>query len=159
MKISKLQSRLLVQAAASGKTAQEMETLYGIPAAQCLDHIRTVLSQRDVWSELEQEQLLLFEWQRLKDMLWDRAQNPDDPISTTQLINVLKEVGRIVESRKDANERQLEKVAQLQAVKVMQFMTAAFEAATLELADKYPDVSPEELSQLYERQINSAILA
>ena len=72
---------------------------------------------------------------------------------------MLKEVGRIVESRKDANERQLEKVAQLQAVKVMQFMTAAFEAATLELAEKYPDVPPQELSQLYERQINSAILA
>lgn len=68
-----LRDNMLLQAAADGLSGEEMEARYGIPAAEAVLRVREILKSRDIWSELEQEQLLLADLQKLKQKIMDRV--------------------------------------------------------------------------------------
>lgn len=58
---------LLLRLAASGASGEEMERQTGIGAAQAVVHVKRMLQNRDIWTELERRQLLLLELNELKD--------------------------------------------------------------------------------------------
>lgn len=158
IRISPLQSKLLLDAAAGGKSPNEMEELYGIPAAQALAHVRQVLAQKNVWTELEKEQLLMVDLENLKNHVTQRVYKSDDIDSEKVLIQLFREIGRIIESRKGFNDKQITKFAQEQAKATMGFLEMAFSAAVQALEDLYPEVDHKELSRVFENELKSAIV-
>lgn len=157
MIISPLQSKLLLDAAAAGKSPNEMEELYGIPAAQALAHTRQILAQKNVWTELEKEQLLMVDLENLKNHVSQRVYNGDFA-SEKVLIQLFREIGRIIESRKGFNDKQIVQFAQEQAKATMGFLESAFSAAVQTLEDLYPEVDHKELSRVFENELKSAIV-
>lgn len=138
----------LIKAAASGKSGDEMEQLTGIPAAQAVLHVKQLLSNRDIWSEIERRQLLLFELNELKDSLSQRAIEMRDEDSARLLLKVLQEIGRRLDSEKERLDVDIIKLSEYQQRVMLKAMDAALNFAKDQLAERHPEVPKEELDEL-----------
>lgn len=138
----------LIKAAASGKSAEEMEAMTGIPAAQAVLHVKQLLSRRDIWSEIERRQLLLHELNELKDSLSSRAVELQDDDSARLLLKVLQEIGRRLDQERERLDIDVIKLNEYQQRVMLKAMDAALTFAKNELAEKYPSVPKEELDEL-----------
>ena len=138
----------LIKAAASGKSGDEMEQLTGIPAAQAVLHVKQLLSNRDIWNEVERRQLLLFELNELKDSLSQRAIELRDDDSARLLLKVLQEIGRRLDSERERLDVDIIKLNEYQQRVMLRAMDSALNFAKGELADRYPDVNKDELDEL-----------
>jgi len=138
----------LIKAAASGKSGDEMEQLTGIPAAQAVLHVKQLLSNRDIWSEIERRQLLLFELNELKDSLSQRAIEMRDEDSARLLLKVLQEIGRRLDSERESLDVDIIKLNEYQQRIMLRAMDAALNFAKGELKVRYPEVDKDELDEL-----------
>lgn len=138
----------LIKAAASGKSGDEMEQLTGIPAAQAVLHVKQLLSSRDIWSEIERRQLLLFELNELKDSLSQRAIEMRDEDSARLLLKVLQEIGRRLDSERERLDVDIIKLSEYQQRIMLRAMDAALNFAKGELKVRYPEVDKDELDEL-----------
>lgn len=139
---------LLLQAAADGRSGEEIERITGVPAAQAVMHIKQLLASRDVWTEFERRQLLLRELNELKDSLRDMALEARDVDHARLMLKTLETIGR----RLDAEQKQIDvdaiKVTEHQARVMGRAFEIALEYMKKELAERYPDVSIAELDSL-----------
>jgi pantothenate synthetase len=139
---------ILLQAAAGGKSGDEIERLTGVPAAQAVMHIKQLLASRDIWTEFERRQLLLRELNELKDSLRNAALDAHDADSARLMLKTLETIGR----RLDAEQKQIDvdavKVTEHQARIMGRAFEIALEFMKKELAEKYPDITLTELDQL-----------
>jgi len=138
----------LIKAAASGKSAEEMEALTGVPAAQAVLHVKQLLSRRDIWNEVERRQLLLHELNELKDSLSMRAVEMQDDDSARLLLKVLQEIGRRLDAQRETIDADLIKLSEYQQRIMLKAMDAALNFAKGELSSRYPDMPKDELDEL-----------
>jgi hypothetical protein len=139
---------ILLRAAAGGKSGEEIEKATGIPAAQALEKVKELLASRDVWTEMEQRQLLLAELHELKDSLRTQAIDGQDPEAARVLLRTLETIGKRLDAQQTVLDENLIKLTQFQQKILLRAMDAALDFAKRELADRYPQVSIEELDEL-----------
>lgn len=139
---------ILLRAAAGGKSGEEIEKATGIPAAQALEKVKDLLASRDVWTEMEQRQLLLAELHELKDSLRTQAIDGQDPEAARVLLRTLETIGKRLDAQQTVLDENLIKLTQFQQKILLRAMDAALDFAKRELADRYPQVSIEELDEL-----------
>jgi hypothetical protein len=138
----------LLRAAASGKSGEEIERITGIPAAQAVVHVKNLLARRDVWTEIEQRQLLVHELNSLKDSLLKGAVEHQDPISARLLLQTLQELGRRLDSHKSSLDSEVLRLSVYQQGVLLRAMDAALNFAKGELRERFPDVSVDDLDAL-----------
>lgn len=139
---------VLLRAAAGGKSGDEIEKATGIPAAQALEKVKQILASRDVWTEMEQRQLLLAELHELKDSLRAQAIEGQDPEAARVLLRTLETIGKRLDGQQTVLDENLIKLTQFQQRILLRAMDAALTFAKGELADRYPQVSLGELDEL-----------
>jgi len=139
---------ILLRAAAGGKSGEEIEKATGIPAAQALEKVKDLLASRDVWTEMEQRQLLLAELHELKDSLRAQAIEGQDPEAARVLLRTLETIGKRLDSQQTVLDENLIKLTQFQQRILLRAMDAALDFAKRELAERYPQVSIAELDEL-----------
>lgn len=139
---------VLLRAAAGGKSGDEIEKATGIPAAQALGKVKDLLASRDVWTEMEQRQLLLAELHELKDSLRAQAIEGQDPEAARVLLRTLETIGKRLDSQQTVLDENLIKLTQFQQKILLRAMDAALDFAKGELAERYPQVSISELDEL-----------
>lgn len=138
----------LIHLAASGASGEEIEIKTGIPAAQAIDHVKQLMKRRDIWTELEQRQLLLFELNELKDSLRINAVQMQDPDSARLLLKTLELIGKRLDSEKGKIDQEVLKLSEFQQKVLLRAMDSALSFAKKQLAEKYPDVQKDELDEL-----------
>lgn len=139
---------ILLKAAADGRSPIEMERISGIPAAQAVQHVKTLLSSRDVWDEHQQRQLLLHELHQLKDSLRDQALKAGDLDSARLLLKTLETIGKRLDAQQVALDENALKLSEYQQNILLRAMDAALKFAKEQLAERYPDISHGELEAL-----------
>lgn len=138
----------LIHLAASGASGEEIEVKTGIPAAQAIDHVKQLMKRRDIWTELEQRQLLLFELNELKDSLRINAVQMQDPDSARLLLKTLELIGKRLDSEKGKIDQEVLRLSEFQQKVLLRAMDSALSFAKKQLAEKYPDVQKDELDEL-----------
>ncbi len=138
----------LISLAASGRSGEEIERRTGIPAEQAVAHVKGLMRRRDVWSDVEQRQLLLYELNGLKDSLGDAALRLKDPESARLLLKTLELIGKRLDSQKAQLDDQVLRLSEYQQGVLLRAMDAALGFAKRELAERYPEVSSDDLDAL-----------
>lgn len=138
----------LIHLAASGASGDEMEIKTGIPAAQAIDHVKQLMKKRDVWTELEQRQLLLLELMQLKDSLKANAVQFQEPDAQRLLLKTLELIGKRLDSEKGKVNDQILKLSEFQQKILLRAMDSALDFAKRELGERYPEVAKDELDEL-----------
>jgi hypothetical protein len=139
---------VLLRAAAGGKSGEEIEKATGIPAAQALDKVKQLLASRDVWTEMEQRQLLLAELHELKDSLRTQAIDGQDPEAARVLLRTLETIGKRLDAQQTVLDENMIKLTTFQQRILLRAMEAALDFAKGELAERYPNVKSAELDEL-----------
>jgi hypothetical protein len=139
---------ILLKAAAGGKSGDEIEKMTGIPAAQALEKVKTLLASRDVWTEMEQRQLLLAELHELKDSLRDQAIQGQDPDAARTLLRTLEVIGKRLDGQQTVLDENMIKLTTFQQKILLRAMDSALSFAKGELSERYPQVSIDELDEL-----------
>lgn len=147
---------ILLRAAAGGKSGEEIEKATGIPAAQALEKVKDLLASRDVWTEMEQRQLLLAELHELKDSLRTQAIDGQDPEAARVLLRTLETIGKRLDAQQTVLDENIIKLTQFQQKILLRAMDAALDFAKRELADRYPQVGLEELDELVAQGLQRA---
>ena len=138
----------LIRLAAAGRSGEEMESLTGVPAAQCVQHVKGLMAKRDVWSEHERQQLLLHELNMLKDSLTQSAVDFKDLDSGRLLLKTLELIGKRLDSQQVRLDEDVLKLSEFQQRVLFRALDAALNFAKTQLAEKYPQVSLEELDSI-----------
>lgn len=138
----------LIHLAASGASGEEMEMKTGIPAPQAIDHVKQLMRKRDIWTEFEQRQLLLLELHQLKDSLTQNAVLMQDADSARLLLKTLELIGKRLDSESTKINEDIIKLSDFQQKILLRAMDAALNFAKSELAQRYPEVSRQELDEL-----------
>jgi hypothetical protein len=138
----------LISLAASGRSGEEIERRTGIPAEQAVAHVKGLMRRRDVWSDVEQRQLLLYELNGLKDSLSDAALRLKDPESARLLLKTLELIGKRLDSQRAQLDVEVLRLSEYQQGVLLRAMDAALKFAKGELAERYPDVAVGELDAL-----------
>lgn len=138
----------LIHLAASGASGEEMEMKTGIPAPQAIDHVKQLMKKRDIWTEFEQRQLLLLELNELKDSLRANAVQMQDPDSARLLLKTLELIGKRLDSESTKINEEVLRLSEFQQKILLRAMDAALNFAKSQLAQKYPEVSRQELDEL-----------
>lgn len=138
----------LIRLAASGKSGEELERSTGIPAAQAVQHVKNLMNRRDVWTEVEQRQLLLYQLNELKDSLTEAAFQLKDPESARLLLKTLELIGKRLDSQKTQLDEQVLKLSQYQQGVLLRAMDAALSFAKKQLQEQYPDMDSRDLDAL-----------
>lgn len=145
--ISLLDETLIVLAA-SGKSGEEMERKTGIPAERAVAHVKELMRRRDVWTEVEQRQLLLFELNELKESLRESAVALRDPESARLLLKTLELIGRRLDAQKSQLNEQVLRLSEFQQGILLRAMDSALSFAKRELAERFPMVSADVVDEL-----------
>lgn len=147
---------ILLRAAAGGKSGEEIEEITGIPAAQALEKVKQLLSSRDVWSEMEQRQLLLQEMHELKDSLRASAIEGQDPEAARVLLRTLEVIGKRLDTQQTVLDANMIKLSIFQQKILLRAMDAALDFAKGELAERYPQIEVGELDELVANGLQKA---
>jgi hypothetical protein len=133
-----LMDQRLIDCAANGLSAQEIERELDVPAAQAIVRIRELLRSRDIWSEVERKQLLIESLYKLKSKA-ERALDPDNPKSVEANMKILVELGKRLDVASQINESDLDRLTTMQAQKLLQLFVLAPDRAKDILQEAYPD--------------------
>lgn len=144
-----LRDNLLVQAAADGLSGEEMETKYGVPAAQAVVRVRQILRERDIWSETEQRKLLLVDLQNLKSQMQKNFEATGNSKDGSALLRTLGQISSILENQSRITDEDLAKISSAQAKALLNLVVQAFGAAKDALEREYPDVDIDVIEQAF----------
>ena len=133
--------RRLLDGAASGLSANELAESVGLPAERCKLRIDELLSERDVYTEIQQRQLYMHELNTLKDQMKSQIDEYGlDTKSATVLLQVLRTIGEVVTQSEEVAAQQLKVITETQAWAMIQLFSAATERAKSILRADYPNV-------------------
>lgn len=151
-----LQKTLLLQAAADGLSAEEMEEKYGIPAPQALLTVKEMLKSRDAWTDIERKRLLLVDLQDLKVKLKKQMDDEHDSADASVLLRTLREIGNILDKQSAITDEEMNRVSSVQARELMRLIVAAFDGAKEYLAREYPEVSVSAIEEVFQTKLLEA---
>src|SRR5690625_4146 len=136
----------LLDLAASNATPNEMEAATGIPAAQAVSRVKSLLQSRDIWSELERRQSLLHDLDNLKNEIVDES---DNDVVTLQAIRLLSET---LDKQYAVTRAEMEKVSEVQARKMVDMIGRAF----TKMEEAHPEISTDSLRGAFARGLEAA---
>lgn len=148
-KIGRLLKLKLLQDAADGLTGEEMGEKYNINPASAIIAVQEQLSARDVWSAIEQQQLVLHDLITLKNKAFARLENGDVK-DHALLLQTLGKLSDVLEKQSKVNQADLTKVSETQGRALLALVIAAFGRAKEFLAQEYPDVSLEKIEDVFQ---------
>ena len=151
-----LRDNAILQAFANGLSPEEVEKKFGIPAAEAVIRTREILRSRDIWSQIEQRQLLLEDLQRLKVSLMDKANDAEDAAWASVLLRTLKEIGNILDKQTRFSDEDIERVTSAQMKVLLNLVVTAFGAAKAALERDYPDVDVQEIEDVFNLKLLEA---
>ncbi len=136
----------LLDLAAGNATPNEMEAATGIPAAQAVTRVKTLLQSRDVWSELERRQLLLHDLYNLKNRLIDEA---SDDKTALRAISLLSDS---LDKQYALTKEEMEQVSEVHARKMLDMIGSAFRY----MEDAFPELESDSLRDAFARGLEQA---
>jgi hypothetical protein len=139
----------LIRHAASGKSPAEIGALLNIPAPQVQLRTKEILLSRDVWTERERFLLFLQDIYELKDLLTVQVKASLDPKDTSNLIRILEQLGKTLQSVSKANKDIADTVSESQAKFMLELIVRAFDYAEDQLANKHPDLPWAEINSTF----------
>lgn len=155
-RITPLLKNKLIDAAAQRMSPDEMGAKYGVNPAEALVAVRETLASRDVWSELEQRQLLLHDLIALKSQAQERFAGGDHKDGTL-LLQTLRAVGDILEKQSKITQADIEKVSAAHGKVMLRLIVSAFDAARAVLESEYPEVDVQVVEEAFQRELSAAV--
>ena len=140
---------LLLDGAASGKSADELSRLAGgtLTPAQCLQHVRSMLADRDIWTTVERKQLVTHQLLELAARMKAQFHESGDPAQATLQLKTLTQISALLEKQSSITEDEMNRVNQKQARMIFDLVVAGFQRAKELLAAQYPDLEWPQLEQ------------
>jgi hypothetical protein len=116
----------IIRLAANGKSPKEIGAELGIPAEKALIRTKEILASRDVWTEVEQRQLLLNDLFRLKESIQAELEHGWEKDSSAALLKTVKLISDIMERQGKITEEELTTITQTQARALLGLVQAAW---------------------------------
>lgn len=145
-----IKDKTLLKLAAQGKSPAEIAAETGRDAAEVYARVSELLAQRDIWSELQQRQLLLQSAYKLKEKVdgWlDSDEFDHDGVSS--YLRTLRTIGEILDSQSKITDKDLATVKDANVQYMLRLISAGFDAIKNHLAYNHPEVDIEELDALF----------
>lgn len=139
---------MLVEAA-KGKSAQEIGDYLGLPAPQVVLRVKEILTERDVWTEIEQRQMYMMDLMDIKNKLMDQMKHHADKDNATTALKAIKLMDEILDKQGKISDDQLMKVTSAQAGAMVRFITGAFQYARAVIAEQYPDADLKQIEAAF----------
>jgi len=144
-----LRDKKLLTAAANGWSGEEIEERYGVPAAAALVRIRELLKSRNIFTDIERKQLLLFSLYQLKEKIEEEALDLDNPRSVEAYTKVVKSISETLEKQGQITEAEMQAAARAQAKALLGLIDAAMGRVRQWLAEEYSNVPLEVLDERF----------
>lgn len=139
----------LLAETAKGKSPQEVGDYLGLPAAQVVLRVKSLLQDRDVYTEIEQRQLFLMDLVSIKNKLMDQMKSYADKDNATTALKTIKLMDEILDKQGKISDEQLMKVTTAHANAMVRLISAAFERARDLLAAEYPEVDIKQIEATF----------
>ena len=148
----------LVKLAAQGASPEELSARTGMPAAQAVIRVKEILASKNVWTFIEQQQLLLEDIQRLKTEVFgfvDQAiANPD---LLKAMISILQLIGDRLDRVKALVDEEDEKQTKKQAKMIGEFFMGVWEPVRQHLATKHSPTEIDEIDELFYKSVEDTV--
>jgi len=148
-----LREKQLLKAAANGWSGLEIEREYGIPAAAALVQIRELLKARNIFSDIERKQLLLFSMFSLKEQIENEALDLDNPRSVEAYTKVIRSLNEMLEKQTAVTEEEMAQAARAQARALLGLIEAAYGRVREWLIAEFGD----DLAQIADEKFHEAL--
>lgn len=152
------QDEKLLQMAGAGKSAQEMATVTGMPAAKALLRVKEILRERDIWTDVERRSMLLDDLYDLKRRVQDQLENVEwlDDKQITALAKVIQTLDEGLERNGKIQEELVQQVTNAQSASMLRLIDAAFKRAKKILTDEFPEVPFERVQEAFQKGLTEA---
>lgn len=133
-----LLDRKLVDAAANGASGDEMEEKFGIPAAEAVFRVRSVLSNtRSAFDEFEQRQLLLHSLKKMKADIEASGIDVTNPKHIESVTKLVLAIDRVTSNNTKVTDEMLNTVSEAQARRLHTMLETAYGPARDWLRENY----------------------
>lgn len=148
----------LVKLAAQGATPEELSLRTGMPAAQAVIRVKEILASKNVWTFIEQQQLLLEDIQRLKTEVFgyvnEAVANPD---LLKAMVSILQLIGDRLDRVKALVDEEDEKQTKRQAKMIGEFFMSVWEPVRDKLAKKHTTKELQEIDELFYQSVEDTV--
>lgn len=148
----------LVKLAAQGATPEELSVRTGMPAAQAVIRVKEILASKNVWTFIEQQQLLLEDIQRLKTEVFgyvnEAVANPD---LLKAMVSILQLIGDRLDRVKALVDEEDEKQTKRQAKMIGEFFMGVWEPVRDKLAKKLSPKELQETDELFYQSVEDTV--
>lgn len=151
-----LLDRKLLDAAAIGMTANEMEEEFFIPAAQAIGRVRELLAQKNIWDEIEQRKLMAHSLMQRKAEIEKATIDVENPKHIEAYTKLILAIDRITDKPMKISEEELQRVGQAQAKAMLQMIEMAYGRAKQLLAEDYPYLDLSEIDEKFHEGLRDA---
>lgn len=141
----------LLDMAASNATALEMEAEVGIPAAQCVVHVKKLLAERDIWTEIERRQLLLHDLYELKDELLSKS-NMMDPRAAGVTLQAIRLLSETLDKQTALSNEEVSRITNAQTKRMLEIIGEGFKY----MEQAFPELEADKLRNEFARGIEIA---
>ena len=148
----------LVKLAAQGASPEELSARTGMPAAQAVVRVKEILASKNVWTFIEQQQLLLEDIQRLKTEVFgyvnEAVANPD---LLKAMVSILQLIGDRLDRVKALVDEEDEKQTKRQAKMIGEFFMGVWEPVRDKLAKKLSQKELQETDELFYQSVEDTV--
>lgn len=146
--------------ASQGKSPVEIAAETGGDPTAVYARLTELLSQRDVWSELQQRQFLLHSAYRLKEKIdgW-LEEDTFDHDGVSSYLRTLRTIGDILDAQAKITDKDLATVKEANVQFMLRKITEGFDAIKNHLAYNHPEVDIEELDTVFREALRDRATA
>lgn len=148
----------LIRLAAQGSTPEELSARTGMPAAQAVIRVKEILASKNVWTFIEQQQLLLEDIQRLKSEVFgfvnEAIANPD---LLKAMISILQLIGDRLDRVKALVDEEDEKQTKKQAKMIGEFFMGVWEPVRERLSKQHTAAEIQEIDELFYKSVEDTV--
>lgn len=145
-----LRDEKLLTLAANGRTPEEIAAEVNIGPEKVIVRIREIIKSRDIWSDIEREKLLMHSLYDLKDRL---ERNFDAMVGDPKLLEsyrkTLELLGNRLDTRNELNAKDIERVTEAQARRMMKIIEGGYYRARAMLANAYPELDLKQIDAAF----------
>ncbi len=154
-----LHDQVLLEMAAQGATPNEMEERTGIEASQCVLRVKRVLSSTDVWNDIENRKLAIYELQQIlakvMPMLDTMSEKNTGPI-VTSLTHVIESMQAIRDREKEISQKEIEQATEAQARQLLRLFEMGTKRALSILDHYHPEIDHDVIEDALEQGVKEA---
>lgn len=133
-----LLDRKLVEAAANGLSGLEMEEKFGIPAAEAVSRVRSVLNNtRSAYDDFENRQLLVISLKQTLTAVKNSGVNIADPKHIEAVTKLTLAIDRVESNNAKITEEMLNTVSEAQSRRLLDMLEKAYNPVRDWLKDQY----------------------